>query len=114
MKKIQLFVLTSMLACSSCANYTEASAEKENTFEAGTKFNIILPENHQDGATWQLTDDHDKDVVKTVNAVWHGPDKGLYYTMQAGRAGQTTVHFFKRMHRDTLEHKNYVIRVINP
>jgi predicted secreted protein len=82
-----------------------------NEIPAGTKFRIILPEDHRTGYTWQLKDDYKPSVVQRINEVWHGNEKGLYFHLQALATGQTTLHFTNRNFTDTSDIKHFVIKV---
>src|SRR5688500_10358522 len=78
---------------------------------AGEKFRITLPENHEKKESWNMDDTYDKRVLLKLAEVWHGNDKGIDFNFQAGRAGTTTLTFFKRQYSDTLESVKYNLKI---
>jgi predicted secreted protein len=76
------------------------------------KFRINLPENHNDGYTWNLRDDYDKKILTNSNTVWHGNTKGLDFNFQALAAGQTTLTFVKRKYTDTADFKQFIVQIL--
>lgn len=87
------------------------TAPQINEVDRGSKFCIILPENHSDGYTWQLLGGHDTRVVEHINEVWHGNEKGIYFNFKALSAGQTTLTLMCRRYTDTSDVKQYVVKI---
>lgn len=82
-----------------------------NTVRQGKSFCIILPEDHTKGHTWQLKHDYTKNMVEHLNEVWHGNEKGIYFNFRALAAGQTTLTFICRKYTDTLDVKQFVVKI---
>ncbi len=82
-----------------------------NEIKTGSKFCIILPENHRDGYTWQLQKGHNPSVVEHVNEVWHGNEKGIYFNFKAVSVGQTTLSLLRRKYTDTADIKQFVVKI---
>lgn len=82
-----------------------------NKVALGSKFVIILPENHKTGHLWQLEQNYDKKIVKQLNEVWHGNEKGIYFYLLAKDSGATVLSFISRKYQDTVERKQFIISV---
>jgi predicted secreted protein len=76
------------------------------------KFRINLPENHNDGFTWNLQDSFNKEILTNSNTVWHGNRKGVDFNFHALAAGQTTLTFVKRRYTDTADFKQFVVQIL--
>ena len=119
MKYLFIFFISSILVFgSSCSNKTiENQAPAVNEVKAGEKFLIILPENHDEGYLWKLSDKHNNSVIENMGAVWHGNDKGIYFRFMAGKNGTDTLHItlFKTQQvskeRDSVKTVAYIIKV---
>ncbi len=102
----------------SCSNKTiENQAPAVNEVKAGEKFLIILPENHDEGYLWKLSDKHNNSVIENMGAVWHGNNKGIYFRFMTGKNGTDTLHMtlFKTQQvskeRDSVKTVAYIIKV---
>jgi predicted secreted protein len=110
------FILFLITACSHPT--ADKEAPEVNEIKAGKKFDIILPENHDQGFLWKLKGESDKSVVDNLGAVWHGNEKGIYFRFQALKNGVDTLHFtqFKTqevtMERDSIKSVTYIIKVL--
>jgi predicted secreted protein len=91
----------------------EKEAPAVNEVKTGSRFKIVLPENHEDGYTWQLNEDFDKSTLEALSPVWHGQKKGIYFTFKALSAGQTMLTFIKRKYTDTLAVKRFIVKTGN-
>lgn len=105
-----LFCATLLTACHSFPEVNQ-EAPAVNELPPHTDFKIVLPEDHTTGYTWQLTQDYDKSVINQLNEVWHGNEKGIYFHLTSLAAGQTTLNFLCRMHRDTSDTKQFIIKI---
>jgi predicted secreted protein len=112
--KSHLLIIVTVFLISCRYKQVKERAPRVNTVNAGEKFMINLPENHNDGYTWQLQQSYNTEVVNTVNEVWHGNDKGLDVNLWAVAAGQTTLTFVKRKYRDTSEIRQYIVKITPP
>lgn len=84
-----------------------------NTLKANTKYRVNLPEEHNSGYIWQLSDGYDKSVIEHTSAVWHGNTKGVDHNFLTKSAGTTTLTFIRRKYTDTCEIKHFIVH-INP
>lgn len=83
-----------------------------NEVEAGKMFRVTLPEEHTSGYTWQFKSEGlNQSVVEELNAVWHGPVKGIDFNFKALAAGQTTLTFVKRKYTDTLTVNSFIVKI---
>lgn len=82
-----------------------------NVVPKNQKFTIILPEDHREGATWQLVEDYDHSVIRRLNEVWHGNEKGIYFNLETKTNGETVVRLVKRKYTDTIDNKRFIIIV---
>jgi predicted secreted protein len=106
------FVILLGLSCSSCSmQEIKKEAPATNAVAANSKFLIILPENHTTGYLWQLQQNYDKSVVRQINEVWHGNEKGIYFHLKSLSAGQTTLTFVSRKYQDTAEIKHFIVKI---
>ena len=116
-KVVALFLLFILGACSHQTAGKEAPAVNE--IKTGEKFDIILPENHDEGFLWKLKSETDKSVIDNMGAVWHGNDKGIYFRFTALESGTDTLRFtqFKTdaitKERDSIKTAVYIIKVID-
>ncbi len=107
-----LFILQ---ACT--PNTLEKEAPGINEIKAGEKFTIILPENHDEKLLWKLSDNHNKNFIDNMGAVWHGNEKGIYFRFTALKNGTDTLLFtqFKTqeitMERDSVKSVTYIVKV---
>ena len=110
-----LLLLTIILLLTCCDTIPEIKKEspETNEIEADSKFKIILPEDHTKGATWQIQQNYDPQVIQQINEVWHGNEKGIYFNLRALAAGQTTLTFISRKYTDTLDIKHFIIKIVN-
>lgn len=95
-KKRYIFILPSLfiLLISSCSHKTaDKEAPAINEIKTGEKFDIILPENHDEGFLWKLNNNHSKSILDNMGAVWHGNDKGVYFRFKAENTGTDTLRF---------------------
>jgi hypothetical protein len=82
-----------------------------NVINSGQEMLIILPENHEQGATWNIAEGHNSLVVRVVNSVWHGNEKGIYFHLKALQPGEDSLILVKRFFTDTIDLKRFNIRV---
>ena len=82
-----------------------------NEIVKGSKFVVILPEDHTKGYSWLLKNEYNKNAVSHDNTVWHGNDKGVYFHFQAHQEGLDTLIFICRKYRDTLDTKTYIVKI---
>lgn len=101
----------------SCSHLTvDKEAPAVNELKAGDKFRIILPENHDEGYLWKLSE-YNKTLIDNMGAVWHGNSKGIYFRFITAQPGTDTLHFtlFKTdavtKERDTVKTATYIIKV---
>ena len=87
-------------------------APEINEVKKGSKFTIILPENHTTGYIWQLSPDFDKNIVENLNVVWHGNEKGVYFNFETHVKGQVVLTFVNRKYTDTLNVKSFIIKTL--
>jgi predicted secreted protein len=106
-----LLLCTLVLGCNPTELKKEAPAINE--IRPGSKFVIILPEDHTTGYLWQLKQDYNEQVVGQINEVWHGNEKGIYFHLRSLAAGQTTLNFVSRKYQDTAEVKQFIIKVLD-
>jgi hypothetical protein len=113
MKQIFSFLVITLLFIFSGCNYPQVEKEAPfvNTLGADSKFCIILPENHTTGYLWQLSHDYDESVIKHINDVWHGNEKGIYFNLSTLSAGQTTLNFVCRKYQDTSEIRHFIVKI---
>lgn len=110
MKKIGALIFVSLLF--SCGRSTPKEIKAgNNSLKKGEKFVVILSETHRDGATWHLSDTYDKQKIGRIKEVWHGPEKGIYYYLEAQQTGQTELHFAKRKYTDTLDNVTFILNI---
>lgn len=86
-------------------------APEINELSTNSKFSIHLPENHSTGYIWQMSDDYDKKLIKSLNVVWHGNEKGVYFNLSTLASGQTTLTFVSRKYTDTNSVKQFVVKI---
>lgn len=84
-----------------------------NEIKSGTKFKIVLPEDHRTGYNWQLSQDYNTDNIRQINEVWHGNDKGIYFHLQALSIGETKLTFISRKYTDTADIKYFIVKIVN-
>ena len=103
-----------IIALWSCENRKiHKEAPEFNEIVKNQKFVINLPEDHRQGATWNLSGGTESGVVERISDVWHGNEKGIYFNLKTLSVGETTLHFVKRMHTDTIDTKHFIIKVID-
>lgn len=90
----------------------EKEAPKINEVKNRAKFRINLPENHTTGYLWQLSPDFDRNVIENLGPVWHGNEKGIDFNLKTSAVGQTTLNFVLRKYTDTLDVKNFIIKIV--
>ncbi len=84
---------------------------QENEVKKGEKFRITLPENHVEKESWSLQPGYDARVVRRLNEVWHGNEKGIDFNFEALSAGTTTLSFTQRKYADTLQTVDYKLKI---
>lgn len=111
MKKL-ISTLCILTFCSACS-LQEIKLEEPavNTLTIGKKYRISLPEEHNSGYIWQLSENYDKTIIDNINTVWHGNEKGIDFNFNTLAAGQTTLTFIKRKYTDTLKIKHFVVKI---
>lgn len=80
-------------------------------WKAKKKFYINLPENHQTGYMWQLSNSYDTKKLNYITSVFHGNDKGVYFYFEGINKGKTTLDFTLIKYRDTSETKSFIIEI---
>jgi predicted secreted protein len=83
-----------------------------NQVQVNEKFRINLPENHNDGYTWNLRDSYDTKLISNSSTVWHGNAKGIDFNFEALAAGQTTLTFVKCRYTDTADFKQFIVQIL--
>jgi hypothetical protein len=83
-----------------------------NTVKKNSKFRINLPEDHEKKQLWTLQS-YDEKFVRQINSVWHGPEKGIDFNLEAIAAGQTTLSFVQRRFSDTIDIKSFIVIITN-
>lgn len=86
-------------------------APLENSFKAGEKFCVNLPENHTTGYMWQINNSFDNNVLDYYGSVFRGNEKGVDFNFTALQKGKTSLTFYLIKYRDTSEVKQYIIDV---
>lgn len=116
LKTLSLVAL--LLILQSCSNKAiDKEAPAINEVKAGEKFLIILPENHDEGLLWKLSDKHNNSVAENMGAVWHGNEKGIYFRFVAGKTGTDTLSFTQyktdtvTKERDSVKSATYIIKI---
>ena len=108
-------IVTVLILCGFFSNCRlpeiKLEAPAVNTVKKGAKFRINLPENHIEGYNWQLKQDFDKRVVRSLNEVWHGNEKGIDFNLQAHDTGRVTLLFTLRKYTDTASYKRFNIHI---
>ena len=84
-----------------------------NEVKSGSKFTIILPEDHRTGYNWQLSQDYNPAQIRQINEVWHGNDKGIYFHLEALSVGETKLTFISRKYTDTADIKHFIVKIVN-
>jgi hypothetical protein len=103
-----------MIFISSCSyEKIEKETPAVNDLKPNTKYRINLPEEHNSGYIWQLSDGYDRSVIENTSAVWHGNTKGVDHNFLTKAAGTTTLTFILRKYTDTSDIKQFVVQ-INP
>jgi len=107
-----LFFIATLLLITSCRlpEYKKESPEI-NEIPPHQKFMINLPEDHSKANTWQLKDDFNNNVVQRINEVWHGNEKGIDFNLKTMAAGQTTLTFILRSYKDTVDIKQFIVKI---
>jgi predicted secreted protein len=107
-----LFFTASLLIIGSCSlpEYKKESPEI-NLIPPRQKFRINLPEDHTTGNLWQLKQDYDTKVLQQINEVWHGNEKGVDFNLKTMSAGQTTLTFILRNYTDTVDNKQFIVKI---
>ena len=108
-----LFILSSIplvfFACST--NFIKKEAPSVNEVTVDNDFTINLPENHNDGYTWQMSDNDGGDLIELKTTVWHVNEKGIYFNFKALRQGQLQLRFIKRKYVDTSSVKCFIVKI---
>lgn len=112
MKKFVFLPIFATLFLGSCTlpQYQKESPEI-NEIPPHTKFRINLPEDHREKGFWHLKQDYDQAVVRQINEVWHGNEKGVDFNLKSQAAGQTTLNFVFRDYKDTLDFKHFIVKI---
>lgn len=106
-----IFFLSAFLGLSCSTRIADREAPWVNEIPRNTQFIIKLPEDHTQGYNWQLSQDYDPSVIRQINEVWHGNEKGIYFNLKTLSKGETTLFFIKRKYTDTLDTKRFTIRI---
>lgn len=105
-------LLTLVAGMSACQpDFIKSEAPLVNEIEVGHKFVINLPENHNDGYTWQLSNNFNSKILEVNDAVWHGNDKGIYFNFKALNSGTVQLDFVKRKYTDTSVVKCFIVKI---
>jgi predicted secreted protein len=113
-KKIFVHLSAAALAVSLTAcRYTELKepAPMMHSVRTGEKFRITLPENHTKGQSWQLMTGYDSRVIRKLNEVWHGNEKGIDINLVGVSSGSTTLRFLQRQYNDTSAQVEYLVKI---
>lgn len=108
-----LLLLLTFLLLTSCSNRTvNKTFPAVNDVKVGEKFIVNLPEDHTLGESWKFDEDHhDKTVIETGNAVWHGNEKGIYFNFIATKVGNDTLNFSLNSYNKVTKFSRFVIQV---
>jgi hypothetical protein len=114
---VRFFIAFTFLLFSRC-RYEEVKSEapRINELVAGSKFSIILPEEHAKGETWNVYVSNSR-ILEEINAVWHGEKVGIEFffrTLQtdfAGGNGLCSLIFVRRSFSDTSGRRTYIVKV---
>jgi len=110
--KVALAFASSIALFSCSLPALEHKYPRVNPLKVGDGFKINLAEEHTNGYSWQLNDNFDKNLIKELNAVWHGNEKGIDFNFKALAAGVTTITLVKRKFADTAEVSEYVLKIM--
>ncbi|MDX2174676.1 MAG: hypothetical protein SFY56_16345 [Bacteroidota bacterium] len=106
------FILSLYLLLNSCSyKQIKNEAPAINNVKVNEKFRINLPEDHRTGSSWQLNNDYNKSLLKNLNVVWHGNEKGIDFNFQALSVGEVTLSLIKRKYVDTIDYKTFIVSV---
>lgn len=105
-------IITIILLCSCNYKQIKNEAPQVNFVRVNEKFRINLPEEHNSGYMWQLKNTYDKKHIEHIGDVWHGEKKGIDFNFKALSKGQTTLSVIKRKYVDTIDSKNFIVKII--
>lgn len=108
---LALFLLFILQACS--YRVIDKEAPEINKVKKGEKFTIILPENHAENFIWRLKVKENSQVLKSINAVWHGNEKGIYYNFEALNKGSDSLLFTQMKMQETTGTAVFYFQVTN-
>ena len=109
-----VFVLFLFFILQSCSYpVLDKEAPAINEIKKGEKFTIILPENHSENFIWRLKEQSHSKIIKHINAVWHGNEKGVYYNFESLNQGTDTLFFTQMKMKEATGTAVYYIRVNN-
>jgi hypothetical protein len=60
---------------------------------------------------WQLSNTYDTKALDYFGSVFHGNEKGAYFNFLTLKPGKTTLNFSLIKYRDTLESKQFIIKI---
>ena len=110
---MRFILFLSLLGIVHACSYRTADkpSPQVNTFEAGEKFRVNLPEDHSKGYAWVLSNDFDHQGIDYIKAVWHGPDKGVDFNFEGKAQVKTTLTFYSIMYHDTADTKQVEVEI---
>jgi predicted secreted protein len=110
---MRIFILSFVFIVFSNCSLPQITKESPqiNSVKLHSKFCVILPEDHSTGYLWQLNSDYDKHLISSINQVWHGNKKGIYFNFEALSAGQNTLTFISRKYTDTSDIKRFIVKI---
>lgn len=112
LNKSSFTVFVLLLCLSACGpNFIKSEAPAVNEIEVGQEFTINLPENHNDGYTWQLSNKFNSNLIQVKDGVWHGNEKGIYFNFKALKDGELRLDFVKRKYTDTSLVKCFIVKI---
>lgn len=82
-----------------------------NLVQHNERFSVNLPESHTKKEMWTVRAGYDTAIVKRLNEVWHGDEKGVDFNFRAVKTGTTKLTFIKRVYQDTVETVNYLVKI---
>jgi hypothetical protein len=81
-----------------------------NEIPTGDKFEIMLPENHAMGETWNL-EISDPDRIKLLRNAWRGNERGIVYLFRALGQGTCNLTFIRRSYSEVSGKKGFIVKM---
>lgn len=113
LNKCSIFIEVFLCLVSCQVPQAKKEAPQINELNKETIFRINLPEDHNSGYIWQLNRNFNNAVLEELNAVWHGNEKGVDFNFRPLSKGQTTLNFVLTKYNDTLERKDFIVKIFD-